>query len=263
MAYGTSVATANRKMIVKPAIMMFSAISFGVFCRSAPSTSAIMRSRNVSPGFDVILILMRSDRTRVPPVTALRSPPDSRITGALSPVMTDSSTVAMPSMTSPSPGMISPAAQTTTSPARSLVDDTFSICPFGSSRLAIVSVLVLRSDSACALPRASAIASANVGEQHGEPEPEVDLQLEADLAGAGRDVANEEQQHQHGADLDDEDHRVLHQRDGFSFSTDSLAACRRISGSNSGRARTSFFGISELSSTGDGGVGRRRWQGHA
>ena len=105
-----SVATASRKMIVRPAIRMFSAISFGVFCRSAPSTSAIIRSRNVSPGFDVILILMWSERTRVPPVTALRSPPDSRITGALSPVITDSSTVAMPSMTSPSPGMTSPAS---------------------------------------------------------------------------------------------------------------------------------------------------------
>jgi len=57
-AYGTSVATANRKMIVRPAIRMFSAISFGVFWRSAPSTSAIMRSRNVSPGFEVILILI-------------------------------------------------------------------------------------------------------------------------------------------------------------------------------------------------------------
>jgi hypothetical protein len=31
-----------------------SAISFGVFCRSAPSTSAIMRSRKVSPGSAVI-----------------------------------------------------------------------------------------------------------------------------------------------------------------------------------------------------------------
>ena len=40
----------------QPAIRMFSAISFGVFCRSAPSTSAIMRSRNVSPGFEVIWI---------------------------------------------------------------------------------------------------------------------------------------------------------------------------------------------------------------
>ncbi len=34
---------------------MFSAISFGVFCRCAPSTSAIMRSMNVSPGFEVML----------------------------------------------------------------------------------------------------------------------------------------------------------------------------------------------------------------
>ena len=36
--------------MVRPASRMFSAISFGVFWRSAPSTSAIIRSRNVSPG---------------------------------------------------------------------------------------------------------------------------------------------------------------------------------------------------------------------
>ena len=47
---------------------------------------------------------MRSLRTFVPPVTALRSPPLSRMTGALSPVMALSSTEAMPSMASPSPG---------------------------------------------------------------------------------------------------------------------------------------------------------------
>ncbi len=34
----------------------------------------------------------------MPPVTALRSPPDSRITGADSPVIADSSTEATPSM---------------------------------------------------------------------------------------------------------------------------------------------------------------------
>ena len=45
-------------MIVSPASRIFSAISFGVFCRSAPSTRAIMRSRKVSPGFDVILTLI-------------------------------------------------------------------------------------------------------------------------------------------------------------------------------------------------------------
>ena len=50
-----------------------------------------------------------SDSTRVPPVTAERSPPDSRITGADSPVIADSSTVAMPSTTSPSLGITSPA----------------------------------------------------------------------------------------------------------------------------------------------------------
>ena len=42
--------------------------------------------------------------------------------------------------------------------------------------------------------------------------------------------------------------------------TESFAARLRISGSNSGRARTSFFGISDVSSTGDatgaGAVGK-------
>jgi hypothetical protein len=59
----------------------------------------------VWPGLDVISTVIWSDRTTVPPVTAERSPPDSRITGADSPVIADSSTTAMPSMTSPSPGM--------------------------------------------------------------------------------------------------------------------------------------------------------------
>ena len=84
-------------MIVSPASRIDRAISFGVFCRSAPSTSAIIRSRNVSPGLAVIRTTISSLSTRVPPVTAERSPPDSRITGADSPVIADSSTVAMPS----------------------------------------------------------------------------------------------------------------------------------------------------------------------
>ena len=92
---------------------MLSATSFGVFCREAPSTRAIIRSMNVSPGFDVMRTTIRSDSTFVPPVTADRSPPDSRMTGADSPVMADSSTEATPSTTSPSPGMTSPASTTT------------------------------------------------------------------------------------------------------------------------------------------------------
>src|SRR5580704_3149976 len=160
MANGCSVTTASRKMMVNPASRILSAISFGVFCRSAPSTKAIMRSRNVSPGFEVMRTLITSESTRVPPVTADRSPPASRITGADSPVIADSSTEATPSMTSPSPGTSSLALTITTSPERSFALGTVSVVPFASKRLATVSDLALRRVSACALPRPSAMASA-------------------------------------------------------------------------------------------------------
>lgn len=107
--------------MVSEASRMFSAISLGVFCRAAPSTRAIIRSMKVSPGLVVILMTTRSESTFVPPVTALRSPPDSRMTGADSPVIADSSTLATPSTTSPSPGTMSPYSQTTRSPTRSSV----------------------------------------------------------------------------------------------------------------------------------------------
>ena len=54
----------------------------------------------------------------VPPVTDAKSPPDSRTTGADSPVMALSSTVATPWMTSPSMGTMSWASTSTTSPLR-------------------------------------------------------------------------------------------------------------------------------------------------
>ena len=103
--YGRRVAVAKRKTSVSATSRMVSAISFGVFCRFALSTMAIMRSMKVSPGFAVIRTMIQSDSTRVPPVTDEKSPPDSRMTGADSPVMALSSTEAAPSMTSPSPGM--------------------------------------------------------------------------------------------------------------------------------------------------------------
>ena len=74
-------------MIVNAASRMFSAISFGVFWRFAPSIKLIMRSRKPSPGSALTRTMSQSESTRVPPVTALRSPPASRITGALSPVI--------------------------------------------------------------------------------------------------------------------------------------------------------------------------------
>src|SRR6201994_2940179 len=144
------VTVANTKMIVRPASKMLSAISFGVFCRSAPSTSLIMRSMKVEPCAAVMRTLIQSDSTCVPPVTAERSPPDSRITGADSPVIAASLTEATPSIPSPSPTL-------------RLVPGTRRTVPSEPDRsFAWLSVRVLRNESACALPRPSATASAKL-----------------------------------------------------------------------------------------------------
>ena len=123
-----------------------------------------MRSRKVEPCVAVMRTLIQSDSTRVPPVTAERSPPLSRITGADSPVIADSSTEAMPSITSPSLGIRSPASTRTISPCFSSGAGTD--CQFtafcAASRLAPVSVRARRNVAACALPRPSATASAKL-----------------------------------------------------------------------------------------------------
>ena len=121
-----------------------------------------MRSRNVSPGLAVMRTTITSLSTRVPPVTAERSPPASRITGADSPVMADSSTDATPSITSPSPGIICPATTRTLSPTRKCELAISSTSPFAFSLYAVVSDLARRSASACALPRPSAMAVAKL-----------------------------------------------------------------------------------------------------
>ena len=149
-------------MTVNPASRMLSAISFGVLRRSAPSTSAIIRSRNDLPGSWVTSITSRSERSRVPPVTAERSPPASRMTGADSPVIADSSTEPTPSTISPSAGITSPASTTTRSPRASSGAGTSSIAPVAARRWAVVVVRVARRALACALPRPSAIASAKL-----------------------------------------------------------------------------------------------------
>lgn len=139
------------------------AISLGVFLRAAPSTIAIILSRKLWPGSLEILTMIQSDSTVVPPVTAERSPPASRTTGADSPVMADSSTEAAPSMTSPSPGICSPARTITRSPRVSSVPGTTVKCSLSSTdlmRWASTSFLAARRESAWALPRPSASASA-------------------------------------------------------------------------------------------------------
>ena len=157
-AKGRSETTTMTKIRVSAASRIPRAISFGVLRRSAPSTRAIMRSRKDLPGSWVISTTIRSESTLVPPVTALRSPPASRITGADSPVIADSSTEAIPSITVPSPGIASPASTTTTSPRTSSAAD-FS----PPSRIfAVASVRIARRLAAWARPRPSASASARL-----------------------------------------------------------------------------------------------------
>ena len=144
---------------------IWSASSLGVFLREAPSTMAIILSMKPSPGLLLISTTIQSDMTVVPPVTALLSPPLSRITGADSPVIALSSTEAAPSITSPSAGICSPAFIYTISPFFSSVDLTCVILSFwpGDGILdAMVSLLPALSASAWALPLPSAIASAKL-----------------------------------------------------------------------------------------------------
>ncbi len=103
-------AQTSRKTRVRAIRSTSRAISLGVLRRLAPSIREIIRSRKVSPGLAVILTMIELAMTSVPPVTALRSPPDSRTTGADSPVTAASFTRAAPAMTSPSPAIISCAS---------------------------------------------------------------------------------------------------------------------------------------------------------
>ena len=128
--------------------------------------------------------LIQSETTVVPPVTAERSPPLSRITGADSPVMADSLTEATPSTISPSAGTMSPASTSTTSPGLQLVRrgtgsngrraSTISAWPSFRSRVRAQGV-------GRGLAAAFGDALGEVGEQHREPEPERDLEGEAEV----------------------------------------------------------------------------------
>ena len=161
---GKSVTTTSRKMSDSAARRIPRAISFGVFCLFAPSTMAIMRSKKLWPGRAVTRTMSQSEMTRVPPVTELRSPPLSRTTGALSPVMALSSTEATPSTTSPSAGTISPArTMTTSSRARSVAETSVVVLAWRSlMRWAVTWVRDFRRLSAWALPCPSAMASAKL-----------------------------------------------------------------------------------------------------
>ncbi len=182
------------------------AISLGVFWRLAPSTRPIIRSRNVWPRSAVIRTTMRSESTFVPPVTAERSPPDSRITGADSPVMADSSTEAMPSIISPSEGMMSPASHTTESPLlRDGCRDPFLRAvrqePAGQRLRAHLTERL-----GLCLTTAFGHRLGEVGKEHSKEQPDRDAPVEEARVGdrlyEGDDSAHEHDEHDRVLDLD-------------------------------------------------------------
>ena len=169
-----------------------------------------MRSRNEEPGSCVICTTMRSESTRVPPVTALRSPPDSRMTGADSPVIADSSTDAIPSMTVPSPGIVSPAMTTTTSPRSQLAGGSRRAVGHRRDRIRAHRAQRGRLRAAAALGE----RLGEVREDDGQPQPDRDGEREPGwvVAAAERRAAEDLDQPRDGrherADLDDEHDRV-------------------------------------------------------
>ncbi len=156
--------------------------------------------------------MISSDSTRVPPVTAERSPPDSRITGADSPVIADSSTEAIPSITVPSPGISSPALTTTTSPLMQL-GGGLRRCRRAAAR---------RSRVRIERKRVGLGAAATLGERLGEvrehdrqPQPDGDRDRVPGRLSAGQEMAAEhlddpDRRADRGAELDHEHHRVAH-----------------------------------------------------
>ena len=177
MAKGCSVTTASRKMMVSPASRIVRAISFGVFCRLAPSTRAIMRSRKVSPGLDV----MRTDDL------VREHPGPARDRGAVAAALADDRCrlardgglvdrgdaldhVAVAGDHLPGGHHAEVAELQLRSRASPRVGRRV------RRTLAIVSALVRRSVAACALPRPSAMASAKlanstVNHSHSGDEP--------------------------------------------------------------------------------------------
>ena len=107
-------------------------------------------------------------------MTAERSPPDSRITGADSPVMADSSTEAMPSSISPSPGINSPARDHDHVAGAELEAGTVSSVPSSRSRRATRSARVLPQGVRLRLAAALGHGLGEVREEDREPQPERD-----------------------------------------------------------------------------------------
>ena len=174
-------------MIVRPASRMLSAISFGVFCRSAPSTSPIMRSRKVEPW-------RRGDPHLDPVGQHLRAAGDRRAVAArfaddrrrfagdrrlvdrgdaLDHLAVGGDDVA---------GLDQHDVADLQARCRARSCSSSGRCR--SSSFACVSVRVRRSESACALPRPSATASAKLAKSTVNQSQRMIWNVEAEMLAA-------------------------------------------------------------------------------
>ena len=206
--------TASRKMIVSEASRMFSAISFGVFCRFAPSTRAIIRSMKLSPGFWVISHDdpvgehpgAAGDRGAVAADLAddrRRLAGDGRLVDAgdaVDDVAVAGDDVARPRTTTMSPCRNCGAGTDSSGglhriaglPAGQAPRDRVGLGPAQRVRLRLAAALGDR--------------LGQVGEHHRQPQPD------HDQPGEHAGVGDREHRGEHGADLDDEHDRVAPQR---------------------------------------------------
>ncbi len=151
-----------------------------------------MRSRNVSPGSAVTRTTSQSESTRVPPVTAERSPPDSRMTGARlagdhalvdrgDPL--DDLAVARDHVAGLDEDVVAPCGATRTAAG-------FQAAPWRGSARSLAGDLAARLAQRRGLRLATTLGDrlGEVAEQHGEPEPDGDREDEAGrrLAAAGQ-----------------------------------------------------------------------------
>ncbi len=184
-------ATAKTKMIVMPASRMLSAISFGVFCRSAPSTR---RDHAIEEG----VALRRRDAHHDPVGNDQRAAGDGRAVAAafaddrrgFAGDRPTSFTEATPSMTSPSDWdevarldehdvarlQLRGRHRPSTSPAR-----RFGSCRRRDAAWRWSSVLHLAQRVRLRLAAPFRHRFGEVGEQHGEPQPDDDLEREAEV----------------------------------------------------------------------------------
>ncbi len=201
-------------MIVSAASRMSSAISLGVFWRLAPSTIAIMRSRNVSPGFAATRTTSQSESTRVPPVTdaavAAALADDRRALAGDADLVDrgdafDDLAVARDRRRPPRPGRGRPCAASPT--ARRAARGVASC--LGELLRRRVALARLRSASACALPRPSAIASAKFANSTvNQSQSDTARMNPARRLAVAAERLDPEHRREDAADLDDEHHRV-------------------------------------------------------